>query len=435
MVPGIEVSDWDREFISRARALGDEFFSIAFWNPRSEVWHNLPDTVFMENISIKNILGLLVFTRNNILKNLSDKKEEDRDFIRKWVQTVRFLRENVRMQVWDLSPMHEKNGEDSLLEFPYKTLFFSSIVNSHFLRNLSYEDQQVFRLKLERFVAAIKAEYQKLDRKKWRFDGTTHFSHAFETTLILTREIQCFDEVMLYGVLWHDFFEDVAHMTENEKKNTLKIILEDRDYEVYSHDREVIPLIDSLTKKSVEHYLADTEKETYGFTDEDYSLKRKIQFLENTEWTSTEQLADLKKLLKTLKIRRDEEYYGTMIDESKIPDWHDKDIFAFRKLIIKCADRIHALRNMDMKKENKPLEDQIVMIDRKISETKLYFLPALEFMMEKYQTLNEGKTTLFEKTNKLFFLKKTYMLLLGAINTAECMKKEKQKVLDDEIVQ
>ncbi len=92
-------------------------------------------------------------------------------------------------------------SNEELLEKPYKALVAAMFKNPRYLRGLSYEDQQDGRLKNERFLAALKAVYQKLDRKNLRFDGTTHFSHAFETTLIMIREIGYFDDVMAYASL------------------------------------------------------------------------------------------------------------------------------------------------------------------------------------------------------------------------------------------
>ncbi len=231
------------------------------------------------------------------------------------------------------------------------------------------------------------------------------------------------------------------YLGEAEKYAVLKLILEDKDYPVYSHDREVIPLIESLSKKPEEYYLTESEIHDFGISD-GHSVKGFIRDLEN-DATDPQRLSELKSLSKTLKMRRDADYYGAIIDVSKVPEGHDPELFVLRKLIIKCADRIHALRNMDMREDQKPLEKQVEMIEKKIRETHTYFFPQLEETIRRYETQNQGISNIIERTNKVFYLKRMRDLMFEAINEAEkvkflkmadCNNKFDQEIRSDDIL-
>lgn len=72
-----------------------------------------------------------------------------------------------------------------------------------------------------------------------------------------------------------------------------------------------------------------------------------------------------------------------MIDEDSSYNGSNPEEFVFKKFSIKCADRIHALRHMDMSEQEIPLQEQIDMIERKIHETEKYFEPQLQVMIDR----------------------------------------------------
>lgn len=147
-----------------------------------------------------------------------------------------------------------------VLENPTKAILNACLHNEQFLFQNSYNDIHNFRLKLRRTISMIEDEYANLDRERPRKDGSTHFSHAFETTLILITEIGVIDPEAILACLAHDFYEDVTHLSDKEKQNAMRLVLQNKEYPEYGFDTLVIPLVESLTKKPIDAYLKPEEK-------------------------------------------------------------------------------------------------------------------------------------------------------------------------------
>ena len=88
-----------------------------------------------------------------------------------------------------------------------------------------------------------------------------------------------------------------------------------------------------------------------------------------------------------LKDRRNEDYFGNITSVEHISEGltdEQKKKFMYLKIVIKFADRIHALTHMDMSEDQMPLKKQKDMIARKIAETEKYFVPQLEGLIVRY---------------------------------------------------
>ena len=61
----------------------------------------------------------------------------------------------------------------------------------------------------------------------------------------------------------HDFMEDTDHLKQSDKRETMRLILQNTSRPDASHDKVVIPLVQSLTKRPLTSYIRDKEDVDY----------------------------------------------------------------------------------------------------------------------------------------------------------------------------
>ncbi len=221
------------------------------------------------------------------------------------------------------------------------------LLQNHARDTFAYDTPKIFEsfnLMLGHMVNMLQSHYNWLDETFWlRTDGTTRFSHAFETLEILLKDFWICWKAEILAALAHDYLEDM-NSKHDERMGTLK--------SVFTTDPEIgkdsLKIISALTKKELIIYITDEERNTPWFVEDN--------FVEQNEGQNKE----------ILKRRRDSEYYGSMME------------FDFATLAIKCADRLHALRHFN--------ENPIGKVARKLEETKKYFIPAILGLIQKYET-------------------------------------------------
>lgn len=142
-------------------------------------------------------------------------------------------------------------------------LFEACLASPTFQNYRSFLQLKRFEAKLGRVIYFLTDEYQKLDEQKPRNDGSSHMSHALETTMILIKEVGDFDEVMVFACLMHDFLEDTDHLGLEDKMDTMRLVLQDTIRPERGYDRSVIPLVQSLTKKPLEAYMLGDDMEIW----------------------------------------------------------------------------------------------------------------------------------------------------------------------------
>ncbi len=204
------------------------------------------------------------------------------------------------------------------------------------------EEVEDFMLMLKHVLALVQNKYRQLDRKFWlRDDGSSRFSHAWQALEILLCRYHFYDAEMIIAILLHDFLEDFVG-TDEEKETILRISIGNinPNADMVEH---VMPMIQAMTKRPLTDYYRPHE--------------RLISVVVSD--------SQKKALENQLKDRRTKDYFGWLLKATH------------KVLIMKCADRQHALEHM--------VWVDVEKVRRKITETEIYFLPALELRVKKTQ--------------------------------------------------
>lgn len=332
------------------------------------------DASIIRSLSLQKIECILDITKQRVLELLEQESSQER---------IEDLLMDIDTSKKILKVLYLKYTPEHLEDKPEDVIFETVLTNYDFVYFRSFDQIEDFRYKLERVIAATRDEYANLDKKSPRKDGSTHLSHAVETTMILITEIGYFDEEMIFATIMHDYLEDTKHLNQSDKMTSMRLILQNTSRPEAWYDKTVIPLVQSLSKFPLEHYFRDEDQEdiTY-FTNLAWSpatLDEAYAIFNNND----PEISRISLIEKKLKYRRERDYFWNIISKDKVPnEIEDAGIFILKKMTIKCADRIHALRHMDMFEEYISLEKQIKMIENKIRETREYFFPQLDELIK-----------------------------------------------------
>lgn len=206
----------------------------------------------------------------------------------------------------------------------------------------------------------IYIEYGQIDMRFWlRRDGSTHWSHAWETLNIQSNTIGYITLVSLFGLLLHDFFEDMKPIQWQEfpsYTNYLITLLEQKLLILNMPDfsQAILTYIRNLTKPHL--VLRQWKNESYE------------DFIQRKRWK---------------KARIDYRY------NIRISKYSDEEFIG------KCSDRFHALTHFD--------KNPLPKVLAKVQETEVYFLREIEHRIELNQSVGDGFLhTLYSRILKLF---------------------------------
>lgn len=350
-------------------------------------------------ITIRDVFSLLR-KRIHELRIENEKENADEDRQHELARKIRHLRSGIRARI-DSCIEHEEQRSISLnMENPYDSLreYLLHVGRVRLFFSQNQEQVEDFMMMLKHVLALVQNKYRQLDRKFWlRDDGSSRFSHAWETLEIILCRYHFYDADMIFAALCHDFLEDVdvefiqkalrgviseqdlqnPENHEKYKEISLRISLYNANPDANMIDR-VIPMIKAMTKRPLTDYIRDVEKDWY---------KNQLQEDERNRFEKM-----------VLKDRRTRDYFGWL---------HNLTLKTF---VVKCADRQHALEHLEWVDEKKAR--------RKIEETILYFLPELErrknTLQWKYQVII---TRIYDEMRMTVDnLKVRYAILPGVFN-------------------
>lgn len=326
-------------------------------------------------ITIQDVFSLLRKRIHELRVEVrSEKRNEEKIQDLHW--RIYKLRKGIQLRI-DSCIKHEQKKKISLdIDNPYDSLreYLLHVGRVRLFFSQNQEQVEDFMMMLKHVLALVQNKYRQLDRKFWlRDDGSSRFSHAWETLEIILCRYHFYDADMIFAALCHDFLEDVdvefiqkalrGVISEEDLQNpanhekykeiSLRISLYNANPDANMIDR-VIPMIKAMTKRPLTDYIRDVERNWY--TNE----------LQEDERNRFEKMV--------LKDRRTRDYFGGL---------HNLTLKTF---VVKCADRQHALEHLEWVDEKKAR--------RKIEETIFYFLPELErrcvFYQGRYRNLFKG---------------------------------------------
>jgi hypothetical protein len=198
-------------------------------------------------------------------------------------------------------------------------------------------------------------EYQKLDRTHGtRRDGSTHWSHAWETTQILVRDFWVRDIPSVLACLKHDAVEDI-NMPKHPKKNEA-ILIQRQTQKLLC---EILaPFWFDIANKSLAQILKLTKSPLFIHED-----RKGIRPRDARE--------------KDAKARIDREYNERL---------KSMDMLTF---LVKCADRYHALTHFD--------RNPIKKVKSKVKETDQYIFSEIEHRLKRKSSKKSPYYTSLEK--------------------------------------